>query len=62
MITDEDARILVADLRSVAGNSKKKSQEKPGTWGSGHYAGRAAAYTLAAEWLEEIIHEKTDGD
>ena len=58
MITDEDAKILVADLRRVAENNKKKSQEKPGTWYSGHCDGRAAAYTLAAEWLEKLIPGK----
>ena len=60
MITDEDAKLLVRNLRMIAKDNDKEAERRishNATWRR-HYEGRADAYRLAAGWLEGIIHEE----
>ena len=58
MVTDEDARRLVADLRRIAGENEVQATRRK-HWRE-HCESRADAYRLAAGWLEQIIHEEAD--
>lgn len=60
MITDEDARKLVKDLRVIAAKNAAAREEHESEYWLGQSDGRTGAYSLAAGWLEEIIHEEAD--
>ena len=55
MVTDEDARKLVKDLRKVAARNAAEREGHDGEYWKGQSDGRAGAYSLAAEWLEALI-------
>ena len=58
MITDKDARELVESLRICAEQNKASGNAEDSDYSRGQCHGRAAAYTLAAKWIEELIREK----
>ena len=59
MITDKDARALVANMREIADtNDEDARQIHSITCWREHCKGRADAYRLAAKWLQELISEK----
>ena len=58
MITDEDAKRLVASMREIAEENAVQAQRAQSKAWRAHCEGRTDAYRLAAGWLEKLIPDK----
>ena len=56
MITDKDAKGLVAELRML---SAKHVVTVSDVYTQGQHDGRRDAYRMAADWVEQSNHEET---
>jgi len=56
MITNEDARALVANMREIADLNRQETSHLPADncWRK-RMESRSQAYDLSAKWLEELI-------
>ncbi|QAX92758.1 hypothetical protein SEA_HUHTAENERSON15_83 [Mycobacterium phage HuhtaEnerson15] len=56
--THPEFQKLVDQLRKLAGKAKgvaKREHDKESLWGEGYFQGKEAAFSLAAQWIEELI-------
>ena len=62
MITNESIKGLVKSLRGIAKRNTEERDRYKGEYWKGQSDGRTSAYSLAADWLEQIIHEEVDDE
>jgi len=55
MITDDDAKKLVATMREMADKNAEQARLARNAYGRSHHEGRADAYYISAKWLEDLI-------
>ncbi|AEJ93520.1 hypothetical protein AIRMID_86 [Mycobacterium phage Airmid] len=56
--THPEFQKLVGQLRELAQDAKgvaKREHEKESLWGEGYFQGKETAFSLAAQWIEELI-------